>query len=161
MADDPAVLTEIARTFGAQFTEGGVLQRKALRVHVFSDPARKARLDAIFHDRIYDVLAQRLRHTQGNVVVSIPLYFECGRTLEGIDAVWTVTASEHARIKRIVLRDNTTEEQARAVLRSQCPDAVRVAGSDRVYYNDGDFDSLTEQVAAALDAMQCPSAKPF
>jgi len=147
---DPAVLREIQALFGEQFVVDGVLDRRALRGYVFGHPTREAQLNALFHGKIYELLRRQLHALDGDVVVCIPLYFECGVTLDEIDEIWTVSAPLDIRIQRVVARDQTTAEQARAILAAQTSDAEREARSHRVIRNVGDRAALVGEIERVL-----------
>ena len=150
----PDVLEQIKHLFGAQFVVDGALDRKALRAYVFGNDERQKKLNALFHAKIYELLRERISAHEGDLVVCIPLYFECGVTLDEIDEIWTVSAPMDIRIQRVVLRDHTTVEQAQAILLAQTSDEEREARSHRVIRNGNDRNALEKEIERVLAECQ-------
>ena len=59
-----------------------------------------------------------------------------------------VDAPVEAQIQRTVIRDNTTEAGARAIVDAQMSRDQRLAKADDIIVNDKDLDHLYEQVDA-------------
>ena len=84
-------LNEIARGLGAHFIDqNGCLDRKAVRSAIFSDPDKKARLEAILHPRIALEVRRRIRLLEyPYCILVIPLYTESDR-YDWVDRVLVV-----------------------------------------------------------------------
>lgn len=147
--DEPA-LAEIAEAFGEGVIDGdGGLDRAALGSVVFSDPEARRRLEAITHPRIAAAIAQRLGALaqEGNdvAVVSAALMVESGswRRYAGLAVV---TCPEDEQLERLMARDGSTEEQARARIDSQMPQADKTALATVIIDNSGRRSQTEQQV---------------
>lgn len=143
-------LEEVVRAFGdGVLSEDGALDRAKLGAIVFSDPAKRAALEAITHPRIAAAgLAAIASHRDGPapyVVYEAALLVETGRhtTFPGLIVV---AVSPAAQFERLVERDGFTEAEARARIASQMPMEAKVAVGTWVIHNDGDRHDLEREV---------------
>ncbi|WUR14351.1 dephospho-CoA kinase [[Empedobacter] haloabium] len=140
----PAVLAE----FGAGCAdEHGALDRARMRALVFSDPAAKARLEAILHPMIRDaVYAASLLGTAPYVIFDIPLLVESGTWQSRLQRVLVVDCPEELQLVRVMHRNGLPEAQVRAIMAAQVPRQVRLAAADDVVDNGGELAALAPQV---------------
>jgi dephospho-CoA kinase len=131
----------------------GALDRAALAGVVFTDPERRAALEAIVHPLVGARSAELLAAAPPDamVVYDVPLLAESaggalGRTGE-FDAVVVVEAPLETRVRRLVGRGLTADD-ARARIAAQASDEQRRSIADHVLVNDGDLDDLTSAVDA-------------
>ena len=145
----PAV-AEIARRFGPQYlTPAGALDRQRMRSHVFSDPAAKAQLEAILHPLIRMQVAEQVRASDAPyVLVLIPLLVETGGYPTLVQRILVVDADETVQIARTMARSALSEEQVRAIMRTQASREQRLAAADDIIDNNGDLEQLRLQVQA-------------
>ena len=145
----PAV-AEIARRFGPKYlTPAGALDRQRMRSHVFSDPAAKAQLEAILHPLIRMQVAEQVRASDAPyVLVLIPLLVETGGYPTLVQRVLVVDADEAVQIARTMARSALSEEQVRAIMRTQATREQRLAAADDIIDNNGDLEQLRLQVQA-------------
>ncbi|MDX1454447.1 MAG: dephospho-CoA kinase [Gammaproteobacteria bacterium] len=125
----------------------GHLDRSELRQRIFSDDALRAEVDALLHPLILREIEQQLQsHLNAPVVyIDIPLLVEKGFE-KHVDKVLVVQAPEASRLARLVERDDVSEQQARAAMRSQATDEQRAAVADHVIVNDGSLQELAAAV---------------
>jgi dephospho-CoA kinase len=121
----------VVREFGAGIvTPDGGIDRPALARIVFSDPARRARLEAILHPLILaeeEAFIARLA-TQGGAriaVINAALLFEAG-TWRRYHRIVVVHCSEAMQIDRLTKRDGLGRDEALARIRSQMSAAEKV-----------------------------------
>jgi len=145
----PAV-AEIARRFGPKYlTPAGALDRQRMRSHVFSDPGAKAQLEAILHPLIRMQVAEQVRASDAPyVLVLIPLLVETGGYPTLVQRVLVVDADEAVQIARTMARSALSEEQVRAIMRTQATREQRLAAADDIIDNNGDLEQLRLQVQA-------------
>jgi dephospho-CoA kinase len=145
----PAV-AEIARRFGPEYlTPAGALDRQRMRSHVFSDPGAKAQLEAILHPLIRMQVAEQVRASDAPyVLVLIPLLVETGGYPTLVQRVLVVDADEAVQIARTMARSALSEEQVRAIMRTQATREQRLAAADDIIDNNGDLEQLRLQVQA-------------
>ena len=143
-------LKEVVEAFGKQYLhEDGSLDRRALRHTIFSDPAARQRLDAITHPRIIALLQEKLASLSNEpyVIVEIPLLSESG--LAGaMDRILVVDAPEDAQIKRLMIRDNESRQEAEAALKAQATRQARRALADDIIENDVTLENLKTRILA-------------
>ena len=142
-------LERIAAVFGsAMLLPDGSLDRARLRHTVFTDPAARARLEAILHPRIQELMLERLAALQTPyALLVIPLLFETGQ--EGFaDRVLVVDAPESLQIERVMRRSRLPEDEIRRIIASQIPRDERNARADDIIDNSGDPATLESQIQA-------------
>ncbi len=149
----PGLAAVVAEFGSAVLRPDGALDRAALAAVVFTDPERRAALEAIVHPLVGARSAQLLAAAPADAVVvyDVPLLVESaggalGRTGE-FDAVVVVEAPLETRVRRLVGR-GLTEGDARARISAQATDDARRAIADHVIVNDGDLADLTTAVTA-------------
>lgn len=145
-------LEEIVAAFGREvLLPTGELDRRKLAQRVFSDPASRARLNAIVHPRVGERMRQaveeiRARRPDAVVVLDVPLLFDVPLPeLESLPAV-VVYASPETQLRRLRERDGLTEDEAQERLRAQRPLRDKLARARWVVDNDGDLARTAEQV---------------
>lgn len=152
-AGSPA-LEELRQAFGdGIFRENGELDRKKTAAVVFSDPEKKAKLERIVTDRVFDELERSIRRAKDDglpaVFLDAPILFETGAD-RLCDRVWLVTAEEDLRIRRVASRDGMTAEEVRRRIRSQMPEEEKKKRSDSVLDNSGSVRDLQAQIDELL-----------
>lgn len=148
---DPAVLREIAATFGQDLVIDGKLNRSRLAAVVFDDPEARARLNAVVHpwvrhEREAEVAALEAQTPPPAVIVhDVPLLFEVGLDAE-MDKTLVVDAPLELRLARAIQRSGLTPDEVRARDAAQLPLAEKVRRADFILHNDGDMAALRRQV---------------
>jgi dephospho-CoA kinase len=142
----PGLAAVVAEFGEGVLTADGALDRPALAGVVFTDPAARARLDAVVHPLVRARAAQLVAETPADAVVvhDVPLLVETGQAA-GYDLVLVVEADPDTRVARLVRRGLSAED-ARARIASQATDEQRRAVADVVLHNDGDRAALAAQV---------------
>lgn len=159
-------LDAIVDEFGeAILQRDGTLDRAALGAIIFSDEARRERLNAIVHPAVWrrtgELIAEAdVLDPHAIVVYDVPLLAEAteGRRL-AFDLIVVVQASTETRVKRMIATRGMTRAEALGRIHSQATDAQRLAMADVVIDNDGDrgatlrqIDDLWQRVAATVQA---------
>lgn len=136
--------------FGAVYTAGGELDRKALGRVVFADAHALADLNAITHSAVGAEVKRRLREwaMQGGTLAAIDAValFEGGADAL-CTATFAVTAPSGERIRRIMEREGISEEYAQLRIGAQQPDSYYTERCTAVLVNDKskeDFAKLCE-----------------
>jgi len=142
-------LAELTKRFGPGIlTTGGELDRRTLRDLVFADPQLRRDLEAILHPLIRADMGHRAGAAVGvYLVMVIPLLVEGGKP-DRIDRILVVDVDEDVQLERVMARDSTTLEQARAILAAQTSRAARVEAADDVIVNSGTVSELRQAVDA-------------
>jgi len=145
---------KIVETFGTEILhEDGTLNRKALGQIVFNDEAKRKKLNEIIHPAIRKEMLKKRDHLveQGEqcVVLDIPLLYESGLT-HFVDKVIVVFTDPDVQLKRIMARDNSTEQEAKSRINSQIPVAEKAKKADAVIDNNGTKESSRKQLETIL-----------
>lgn len=134
MQPDGEAFADIQSQF-PEVIEGGVINRQKLGRIVFQDDEKRRLLESIIHPLVraesarFIAMCQKARHKI--CILDIPLLFETGRH-EDMDAVLTVSAPRFVQKRRVMARDNMTEDKLVAILDKQFPDHKKRAKSDYV-----------------------------
>ena len=146
----------IVGEFGADVVGAdGFIDRKKLGDKVFGDAERLAALRTAIGDIEAEFmrLLRELRDDPAPIAV-----FEAVRLLEGpymqlCDAAWLVAAEDETALRRLMERNQLTEDEARQRMASATPWRERADKVDLVLHNDGsvaEFESAVDRAAANL-----------
>ena len=147
------VLDALCAAFGADIVEDGALCRKKLAARAFASPEDVQKLNALTHPAIECALFDEIAahpHARGAVIDAAAL-IESG-IAEKCDLVAAALAPREERLRRIMLRDGLSEEQARARMQAQQPDTFYTQKADVVlrgyapYDPQAELDRLLERV---------------
>ena len=145
---------ELTDRFGAEiFDENGQLRRKALGAIVFEDKQALADLNEITHRYVYQAVedAIAVARVEGRPAVAIDAIALLESGLGDLcDATVAVTADDELRIRRIMARDNISEEYARMRVEAQKPSRYFEERCDHILRNDGTDPSVLESQAEKL-----------
>lgn len=144
----------ILRTFGPGVAkEGGEISRFRLGKIVFSNPKHLEKLNAIVHPFVTNAVKKIIKENEKNLIPGIildaPALFESGENTL-CDFTVFIKADENTRIKRIMKRDNITEEDAKKRVRAQYADSFFEKRSDLVVENFENCD-IIESVSQILN----------
>jgi len=144
-------LQDIIRAFGTEILDTeGRLDRKQLRIQVFTDPEKRQCLEAILHPRIRArALELADKADSPYCLLVIPLLLETGNDYP-LNRILVVDTPTETQIKRIAARDHLPRQEIEAILDSQSDREQRLAIADDVIVNDGGLDHL-ETAVAQLD----------
>ena len=136
-----------AEIFGPGILDStGGLDRKKMREAIFSDHEKKAQLEQVLHPLIGEEVLKRLEQLSAPYcILVVPLYAESG-SYRWVDRVLLVDVSEEQQIRRVMLRDDISQEQAEAILDAQASRAERAALADDVIDNSGTLDELEGKI---------------
>ena len=154
-------LAELTKRFGlGVLTADGELDRRTLRNLVFADPQLRRDLEAILHPLIRADMGRRASAAVGPyLVMAIPLLVEGGEP-NPVDRILVVDVDEDAQLERVMARDSTTLEQARAILAAQASRTARLEAADDVIVNSGTIFELRHAVDGLHERYLRLSATP-
>lgn len=152
----------IIDTFGRWILAAdGQIDRDKLGKVVFNDPDALARLEALTHpivSQVIDLLVKRAG--QKVVVIEAIKLFEAGLA-EHCDSVWVIDAPEDVQIKRLVQQRKMTEAEARMRIAAQSPQSEKLARAKVIINNSGGYESTYNQIQSELDKLiGVPEAAP-
>lgn len=137
-------------------TPNGELDRKGLGAIVFSDEARRQRLNAILHPLIIAKQREWLREIEDSgsydvAVIDAALLIESGN-YRNFDKVVVVWCERFLQLARLMSRDEITSEEAERRVAAQMPQEEKKAYADYLINTSGNF-SDTEREALEVLSM--------
>ena len=147
-----AAIDAIKREFGADFIDSaGALDRGRMREAVFTDPARRKRLEAILHPMIRTESQRRIavvgaKKSAPYVVHVVPLLVESPDYRARVSRVLVVDSPESLQVSRVRQRSGQSEEEVQRILASQIQRETRRAAADDLIDNSGTIDALQHEV---------------
>ena len=144
-------LAEIAQAFGPRMiAPDGGLDRGRMRALAFGDPSARARLNAIVHPRINQMVGAELARLaaldpSGVVIVDVPLLFETGGE-KRFDCTVLVYVPLPVQLERLMARDRCDRAAAQAALDAQMPLENKKKKADFLVDNSGGLDETLKQV---------------
>jgi dephospho-CoA kinase len=163
MNEDPELRAAIIRHFGDKSYSNGELDRAYIASIVFNEKEKLDLLNSLTHPIT-------IRHSQEwmkkqnspYAIKEAALIFETGSG-ENLDYIIGVYSPKNLRIKRVVQRDGTTEEEIQKRMSRQMNEEMKMKLCDFVISNN-DFELVTPQVIALhekLLQMQPSAARQF
>ena len=147
---NPDVLSKVKQIFGSKyFNDSGALNRTLFANDVFTDGVLRKKLEAIIHPlvsvEIHNQCRDSIAKKEKLIILDIPLLFEVGWE-SFVDQVWVVYVPLEIQIKRLMLRNGLTEEQARLRIFSQIPLEEKVRRANIVIDNSGTWSDTEKQL---------------
>ena len=132
--------------------EKGALNRKKLGTIVFADENALQDLNRITHSAVKSEVLRRLEKAPKLAAIDAIGLFE-GGLADLCDITVAVTAPEEARVQRLMLRDNISEDYARSRIRAQHQEDWFREKCDYLLINDSELDAFATKCLAFLDTM--------
>ena len=143
IGDSREVVAQVEKLLGSDCVSNGKLNRKIIRERVFADEILLRQYEQIFFSKVKQLLIERLKSTDGDVFVEIPV-------LDAFDfdftEIWRVESDEAERIERVVARDGVSAESVKNTVSRQ----KTYNNVTRVVVNNGSLSDLTSAVQQAL-----------
>jgi dephospho-CoA kinase len=147
MNENVNVKEEIITYFGENSYVNGKLNRQYLSAEVFSDIEKTKRINAIIHPvTIADANEWMQKQTTTYAIKEAALIFEANAEIH-LDLIIGVQTPLTLRIKRVMQRDNITEEAVLARIEKQMNDEEKLGRCDFIISNN-EKDLLIPQVVA-------------
>jgi dephospho-CoA kinase len=131
------VINEIKNYFGETIiSKHGKIKRKTLAKIVFNDKVKLEKLNSIVHPKVKQHFKDwiKLHKDEKFVVKEVAILFETKGNLE-CDKVILVTAPKDIRLKRVMKRDNVSENEILSRMNNQMPEEEKIAKSDYIIHN--------------------------
>lgn len=139
MLSDEGIRRRLTALLGKEvYKSDGTLNKPLLANYLFADSCHAGQINAIVHPQVKaDFLKWADRQTGCEVVaLESAILFESGFD-NIVDKVVMVYAPVELRIRRVMLRDSTTEEKIRQRIVAQLDDKAKQDRSDFIIFNDG------------------------
>lgn len=123
------------------------LDRAKLRLIIFSDHDERAWLEQLLHPLIRDEMHKQVTESQSPYCIAvIPLLLE-SKPNPLINRILVVDTHEAQQIKRVQSRDNASNDEVEAILKTQVSRAERLKAADDIIENTRSMDNLSTQVS--------------
>ena len=151
----PAIATKVKDVFGDGVMDNtGLPDRQKLAGVVFADAQKLAVLNSIVHPEVTRHFREWVAaHSDFPYVIKeAAILFESG-SYKNCDKVITVTAPVDERVRRVLKRDNSSEDMIMQRMQHQWTDEERLAKSDFVIVNDN-LQHTEIQVGELIEKLQ-------
>ena len=139
-----AVVDALGQSF---LTDGGELDRAALRRRAFDDATFRRDLEQLLHPLIAARLDEAIAGLRGPYgLLVVPLLLERGGLRKRVARILVVDCPEQEQVRRVQLRSGITADDVRRIMATQLPRAERLAQADDVIDNSGPPEALVPQV---------------
>jgi dephospho-CoA kinase len=141
-------LADITHTFGREvITKNGELDRVKLARLTFSNARLRKQLEEILHPRIHAEVRLWLQKLDSPyAIIVIPLLVETGQ-VEAYNRVLVIDCDESRQMRRVIERDNRSEDQIKAIMQAQAKRPERLSWADDIIENNGTLHDLEQKVA--------------
>ncbi len=129
--------------------------RKKLAHIIFSDETKRKELNAIVHPYVFEAIEQQkkqFRHAP-IIVIDMPLLFEVGYENQ-CDEVCLIYVDQDTQTKRLILRDQLSEEDALKRIHSQMSIEKKKELADVIFYNHQTMKDLEEQIFSYIRGLK-------
>ena len=147
VAPGQAALAAIQQTFGDWvLLADGSLDRRALREHIFQDPAARQQLEKITHPAIRQSIIHQLQQAQSLYVILVsPLLFESNQH-QLVQHSLLIDVDEATQIQRASQRDGHNIEHIQQIIAAQMPRHQKQQLANDIVLNNGSLDALYQQL---------------
>lgn len=137
MEENPMVRATLAARFGEGIYTGDTLNRQALAAIIFNDADAMQAVSTIVHPAVRADFQRWTSEQQAPYAIMEAAIMAENGGWRQFDQVIAVTCPEPERVRRVMERDNLSEEQIRARLRNQASEEERSRIANHVVLNDG------------------------
>ncbi len=145
---------EIINYFGETIIKSdGEIDRKKLACIVFSDNKKLEVLNQITHKHIFDKMREQIASSDNELIIlDVPLLFSADFDIK-CDFKIAVTADLKERIKRVMARDNASEEDVLKRINAQLSDEEMKKRADMWIENDS-YENMKNQVRVIIERLR-------
>ena len=138
--------SQVVQAFGQEIlNEQGEIDRKRLGAMVFAEKKKLSQLNSITHPHIINNIVKQIEAGDGIIVLDAALLFETG--LDALcDEIWLVTAKKEEQLRRILLRDGLSRQEAERRVQSQGDYAQKRGKAKHIIDNSGSLGELEREV---------------
>ena len=144
-------LMKIEEEFGKEYIlSDGTLDRKKMGKNVFNNPEERKKLEGILHPIIRNEFIKKINEYKKNPEIKIVL-LDAALLIESkmtdlTDSLWLVYADKEVQIKRVMARDNVSEDVALSIINSQMLLSDKKKYADEIIDNNKSFLEVYEKV---------------
>lgn len=141
-------IEKISNIFGKDILDSdGKIIREKLREKAFKNRELLQELNKIIHPQVMEYFKRKKEENSKDeiLIFDIPLLYEA--KMEYLcDKIIVVGVDVQKQIRRVVVRDGSSEELAKKIIFNQMPLDEKIKKADIVIMNDGTLDELEEKV---------------
>ena len=157
---DLTIKNALIALYGKELYSTNGLDRQKLASIIFSDKFELQKVNQIIHPVVaLHFINWKNRQTGPFVLKEAAILFESG-SYKQVDRIISVSAHEKERIKRVMLRNNFTEEEVRRRMSKQLSDEERNERSDFVISNN-EKDRVLPKVLQIYERLLCNGSAIF
>ena len=128
--EKPEILSGLVKILGKGILKKGKLDRKAMAAIIFGDRNLLEKVKEFVYPFVMEDFRLWKRWKRGTVIFESAVILENGYVRSFVDKTLVVTAPLKERVRRVMERDGSSEEQVRARLASQVSDKERLRLAD-------------------------------
>jgi len=144
--------SELKELFGESIFDGLTIDRKKLADIIFNSQSQREKLNSLIHPKVrleMKRLALEKERLNEFYIVDIPLFFESGEYECEVSVV--VYTPKDIQLKRLMKRDNISEEEAIKRIKSQIDIDEKKKKADWVIDNSSDLKQLEKETEKFID----------
>ncbi|WP_166964387.1 dephospho-CoA kinase [Yeosuana marina] len=135
MITSKTIKRKLIELFGEEAYLDGKLNKPFIASIIFNDKTYLERMNAIIHPQIASHFKKwKQKQDAPYVIKEAAILFENG-SYKKLDVIITVTAPKELKIKRLLRRDDTTEEKIESIMKNQWSDDEKIKRSQYVINN--------------------------
>jgi len=141
----------IAEMFGSKYVDNGKVVRKELGKIIFSNEENKLKLEAFIHPLIQEEIEKEsvvFEKAGKPYFIDIPLFFE--KMHYPISKCLVVYTPRELQVKRLMSRDNISEEEAKLKISNQMDIEVKKEKADFIIDNSTNLKNLQREVERVI-----------
>ena len=149
---------EVIASYGSELLlEDLTIDRKKLAISVFKDSEQIKKLNRIVHPYIMQRIEEMIEEIKDNdpqalVIVDAALLVETG-FYKHYDKLIVVSVSKETQLKRLMIRDAMSREEAENRIDLQSPLAEKLEVADYIIENEGSLSKTREEVEKVYKAL--------
>lgn len=148
LKNDKNVIKKVSNIFPkADIFENNILSRKKLAKIVFNCIDLRKKLEKILHKKVIEKINDffEINKNENIAIASVPLLFEA-KLQNMFDVIIFIQANENVRLKRLMNRNNYSQEFAKKIMDTQMNEASKLPLSNFIIQNNQDEAYLKKQI---------------
>lgn len=156
LSQDKEIIEKVKNLFDIDVIDNeGKIDRKKVGNIVFNDKEKLKELENILHPEVKNVVDRFFEQNKNEkiIAVSVPQLYESGWEVY-FDYVLLVAADDEARLRRLINRNNLTEEAAKKRLAAQISQEEKAKKADFFIDNSKDVEDTRVQLKCILEKLE-------
>ena len=151
--EKPEIIQLLKTHFGNEIITGGEVNRLTLGAIIYNNEEKRLLLNSLIHPLVISEIKRLTKNLREMAFVDVPLLYEA--KMEAMfDKIIVVDVRPDLQIKRLMKRDQITEELAQLKIKSQWSLEIKKAKADYVIDNSGRRTHTQLQVEQILRSLK-------